>query len=127
MACSFLAEGPLQGSDRTFSQAWVDENGQKTVMRHVERRIDDDERAGEDSLERIRAILTEFLGHYAGTINQLDKDDRVTVLYRPQTHRFPALYDLKADAKNIDIDVEVITGAFQTGGWASALPPASTP
>ena len=85
-------------------------------MRQVERRIDDDERAGEDSLERIRAILTEFLGHYAGTINQLDKDERVTVLYRPQTHRFPALYDLKADAKNIDIDVEVITGAFQTGG-----------
>ena len=101
--------------------------GKKRSMRQVERRIDDDERAGEDSLERIRAILTEFLGHYAGTINQLDKDDRVTVLYRPQTHRFPALYDLKADAKNIDIDVEVITGAFQTGGWASALPPASTP
>ena len=39
----------------------------------------------EELLAAIRDLLTEFLGDYAGTIGQLDKDDRITVCYRPHS------------------------------------------
>ena len=31
-----------------------------------------------------RDLLAEFLGNYAGTIGQLDKDDQITVCYQPK-------------------------------------------
>ena len=36
-------------------------------------------------LAAIRDLLAEFLGDYAGTIGQLDQDDRITVCYRPHS------------------------------------------
>ena len=38
----------------------------------------------EELLAAIRDLFVEFLGNYAGTISQLDKDDRMTVCYRPE-------------------------------------------
>ena len=36
-------------------------------------------------LAAVRDLLAEFLGDYAGTISQLDQDDRITVCYRPHS------------------------------------------
>ncbi|MDE2706253.1 MAG: hypothetical protein OXI35_14380 [Gemmatimonadota bacterium] len=40
-----------------------------------------------------RDLLAEFLGDYAGTIGQLDQDDRITVCYQPKWPPRPAVAD----------------------------------
>ncbi|MDE2811967.1 MAG: hypothetical protein OXM01_03025 [Gemmatimonadota bacterium] len=40
-----------------------------------------------------RDLLAEFLGDYAGTIGQLDQDDRITVCYQPRWPPRPAVAD----------------------------------
>ena len=41
----------------------------------------------EELLAAIRDLIAEFLGNYAGTIGQLDPDDRITVCYQPTSSR----------------------------------------
>ena len=44
-------------------------------------------------LAATRDLLAEFLGDYAGTIGQLDQDDRITVCYQPKWPPRPAVAD----------------------------------
>ena len=66
----FVAAGPASGverRDKKFSQA--------------------------ELLAITRDLLAEFLGDYAGTIGQLDQDDRITVCYQPKWPPHPAVVD----------------------------------
>ena len=56
----FVAAGPASGTER-----WDKKLSQAEL------------------LAATRDLLAEFLGNYAGTISQLDKDDRITVCYQP--------------------------------------------
>ena len=44
-------------------------------------------------LAAVRDLLAEFLGDYAGTIGQIDQDDRITVCYQPKWPPRPAIAD----------------------------------
>ena len=54
-------------------------------------------------LAAVRDLLAEFLGDYAGTIGQLDKDDRITVCYQPRWPPRPAV----ADTVSFDLPKQV--------------------
>ena len=54
-------------------------------------------------LAAVRDLLAEFLGNYAGTIGQLDKDDRITVCYQPKWPPHPAV----ADTVSFDLPKQV--------------------
>ena len=54
-------------------------------------------------LAAVRDLLAEFLGDYAGTIGQLDQDDRITVCYQPKWPPRPAV----ADTVSFDLSKQV--------------------
>ena len=54
-------------------------------------------------LAATRDLLAEFLGDYAGTIGQLDPDDRITVCYQPKWPPRPAV----ADTVSFDLSKQV--------------------
>ena len=54
-------------------------------------------------LAATRDLLAEFLGDYAGTIGQLDQDDRITVCYQPKWPPRPAV----ADTVSLDLFKQV--------------------
>ena len=57
----------------------------------------------EELLTITRDLLAEFLGDYAGTIGQLDQDDRITVCYQPKWPPRPAV----ADTVSFDLSKQV--------------------
>ena len=57
----------------------------------------------EELLATTRDLLAEFLGDYAGTIGQLDQDDRITVCYQPKWPPRPAV----ADTVSFDLSKQV--------------------
>jgi len=66
----FVAAGPASGTER-----WDKKLSQAEL------------------LAATRDLLAEFLGDYAGTIGQLDQDDRITVCYQPKWPPRPAVAD----------------------------------
>ena len=66
----FVAAGPASGTER-----WDKKLSQAEL------------------LAATRDLLAEFLGNYAGTIGQLDQDDRITVCYQPKWPPRPAVAD----------------------------------
>ena len=66
----FVATGPASGTER-----WDKKLSQAEL------------------LAATRDLLAEFLGDYAGTIGQLDQDDRITVCYQPKWPPRPAVAD----------------------------------
>ncbi len=66
----FVAAGPASGTER-----WDKKLSQAEL------------------LAATRDLLAEFLGDYAGTIGQLDQDDRITVCYQPRWPPRPAVAD----------------------------------
>ena len=54
-------------------------------------------------LAAVRDLLAEFLGDYAGTIGQLDPDDRITVCYQPKWPPRPTV----ADTVSFDLSKQV--------------------
>ena len=66
----FVAAGPASGTER-----WDKKLSQAEL------------------LTTTRDLLAEFLGDYAGTIGQLDQDDRITVCYQPKWPPRPAVAD----------------------------------
>ena len=54
-------------------------------------------------LAAVRDLLAEFLGNYAGTIGQLDQDDRITVCYQPRWPPRPSV----ADTVSFDLPKQV--------------------
>ena len=76
----FVAAGPASGTER-----WDKKLSQAEL------------------LAATRDLLAEFLGDYAGTIGQLDQDDRITVCYQPKWPPRPAV----ADTVSFDIFKQV--------------------
>ena len=54
-------------------------------------------------LAAIRDLLAEFLGDYAGTIGQLDQDDRITVCYRPHSSGMKKPFKVSVDSAYFDL------------------------
>ena len=76
----FVASGPASGVER-----W------------------DKKLSQEELLAATHDLLAEFLGDYAGTIGQLDQDDRITVCYQPRWPPRPAV----ADTVSFDLSKQV--------------------
>ncbi|MDE2737883.1 MAG: hypothetical protein OXI72_26080 [Gemmatimonadota bacterium] len=76
----FVATGPASGTER-----WDKKLSQAEL------------------LAATRDLLAEFLGDYAGTIGQLDQDDRITVCYQPNWPPRPAV----ADTVSFDLSKQV--------------------
>ena len=76
----FVAAGPASGTER-----WDKKLSQAEL------------------LAATRDLLAEFLGDYAGTIGQLDQDDRITVCYQPRWPPHPAV----ADTVSFDLSRQV--------------------
>ena len=134
----FLAEGPLSDdNEHAFSRAWTDDQGRNKIVHKIAiaksaakaaaqpGTFPSAEQTGkrEKSLKKVRDMLGEFLGNYAGSIGQLNKNDRITVLYKPQNNLFPfpIAHGAITAMDDIDIDIETIAAAINTAGVEDAI------
>ena len=106
----FLTEGSWsKQAHRGIAVAW-DEKG----VKHLELKSGDPS-ADEKWLAESHDLLAEFLGNYAGTIGQLDPDDRITVCYQrhPPRDRASGLehltdgFTVSADSVSFDLTKQI--------------------